>query len=413
MNLDNLLILDFISIFFSVFFLFKQINFFHPLFIYLFFHIYSFSSRFVDIVIFNHPLMYSGSIQTRTIQIEEICRAMFWADIALILFTLGCYLAHKSKIIRKNNIEFQKNKTIYLSFIFLIIGTPIYIFTRSPDNTIAIFNNFALIISMWPVLSLSLLIYYFGFRWFLLIPLILFLLGFALQGYHRFMVILPALFLIMVYLSRKNLRWPNLKMATLLILMLMIFPQLKYIGQAFQSGDLSGVKNNITQSFVVDKAVSSDGFLDQFAGALTLIDESNKIYYGTSYLSALTIFVPRVLWPDKPGLADHVVALGTEDRPYDKEGRIITYLGEAYINFKYIGFFVIPLVLGFILTICYRKYFKIYSIDLYSYIYMVAIITFIQAFRDGLVSLSIFFILQNALMVVIYISHKFRWGIKF
>ena len=82
----------------------------------------------------------------------------------------------------------------------MIVGTPLYLLTRDSGNTIENFNNFALIMSMWPVLALSLLIYYFGFKWYLLIPTILFLSGFALQGYHRFMVILPALFLIMTYL---------------------------------------------------------------------------------------------------------------------------------------------------------------------------------------------------------------------
>lgn len=410
MNSNNLLILDSVSIIFSVFLLYRYISFFHPLFFYLFFHIYSFSLRFIDIVIFDYPLMYSGVLQAKTIQIEEIYRAMFWADIALILFSIGCYLAHKTKIAKKENIKLNKNKVILLSSLFVIVGTPLYLLTRDSGNTIENFNNFALIMSMWPVLALSLLIYYFGFKWYLLIPIILFLSGFALQGYHRFMVILPALFLIMTYLSKNNLKWPNIKIIGILLLMLMMFPQLKYIGQAFQQNDIESLKENIIKSFILEKEKSPEGFLDQFAGALSLIDESNKIYYGATYSSAFTIFVPRVLWSNKPGLADHVVALGTVDRPYDKEGRIITYLGEAYINFKYLGFFIIPILTGFSLTCFYRKYFSINTTGLQSYIYMVTIITFIQAFRDGFVALAVFLILQNLLMVGIYIFHKFRWG---
>ncbi len=409
MNSNNLLILDSVSIVFSVFLLYRYISFFHPLFFYLFFHIYSFSLRFINIVIFDYPLMYSGVLQARTIQIEEIYRAMFWADIALILFSIGCYLAHKTKIAKKENIKLNKNKVILLSSLFVIVGTPLYLITRDSGNTIENFNNFALIMSMWPVLALSLLIYYFGFKWYLLIPLILFLSGFALQGYHRFMVILPALFLIMTYLSKNNLKWPNIKIIGILLLMLMMFPQLKYIGQAFQQNDIESLKENIVKSFVLEKEKSAEGFLDQFGGALSLIDESDKIYYGATYSSALTIFIPRVLWSNKPGLADHVVALGTVDRPYDKEGRIITYLGEAYINFRYLGFFIIPFLTGFFLTCFYKKYFSINTVGLQTYIYMVAIITFIQAFRDGFVALAVFLILQNLLMVSVYIFHKFRW----
>jgi hypothetical protein len=409
MNSNNLLILDSISIIFSVFLLYKYISFFHPLFFYLFFHIYSFSLRFIDIVLFDYPLMYSGVLQAKTIQIEEVYRAMFWADIALILFSIGCYFAHKTKIIKKENIKLNKNKVILLSSLFLIVGTPIYLLTRDSGNTIDNFNNFALIMSMWPVLALSLLIYYFGFKWYLLIPIILFLLGFALQGYHRFMVILPALFLIMIYLSKNNLKWPNIKIIGILVLMLMIFPQLKYIGQAFQQNDIESLKENIIKSFTLEKSKGADGFLDQFAGALSLIDDSNKIYYGMTYTSAITIFVPRVLWGNKPGLADHIVALGTVDRPYDKEGRIITYLGEAYINFRFLGFFIIPILVGFFLTYCYKKFFLIGVVGLQTYIYMVAIITFIQAFRDGFVALAVFLILQKFLLICIYFSHKFIW----
>lgn len=410
MNSNNLLILDSVSIVFSVFLLYRYISFFHPLFFYLFFHIYSFSLRFIDIVIFDYPLMYSGVLQAKTIQIEEIYRAMFWADIALILFSIGCYLAHKTKIAKKENIKLNKNKVILLSSLFVIVGTPLYLLTRDSGNTIENFNNFALIMSMWPVLALSLLIYYFGFKWYLLIPIILFLSGFALQGYHRFMVILPALFLIMTYLSKNNLKWPNIKIIGILLLMLMIFPQLKHIGQAFQQNDVERLKENIVKSFVLEKEKSAEGFLDQFGGALSLIDESDRTYYGATYSSALTIFIPRVFWSNKPGLADHVVALGTVDRPYDKEGRIITYLGEAYINFRYLGLFVIPFILGCFLTFCYRRYFILNCIGLQSYVYMVFIITFIQQFRDGLMSISIFFILQNLLMVFLYLSHKFKWG---
>lgn len=412
MNVLALLFFDTVSLVFSVFLLYRHLNFFHPLFIYLFFHVYSFSTRFIDLTLFNHPLMYSGVLNARTIQIEEIYRAMFWADIALILFSVGCYFTHKFRIVKKNNIKLNKAKIVICSFIFIIVGTPIYLFTRDVSNITESFSDFrsyAIIISLWPVLALSLLIYFFGFRWYLLLFVVLFLGGFAIQGYHRFMVILPVLFLIMTYLSQNNLKWPNFRMNILLIVMLMVFPQLKYIGMAYQDGDILGFKENIVKSFALERSKNADGFLDQFAGALTLIDESKEIHYGKTYTSALTVFVPRILWKNKPGLADHVVSLGTVDRPYDKEGRIITYLGEAYLNFRYIGFLVIPFIIGSVLTCAYKRYFILTSNGLQSYIYMVLVISFIQQFRDGLMSISIFFLLQNLLMVFIYLCHKFRW----
>ena len=60
--------------------------------------------------------------------------------------------------------------------------------------------------------------------------------------------------------------------------------------------------------------------------------------YGKSYLAALTVWVPRYLWPEKPGLIDGMVG----ETFYNAEVGIPPGpIGEAYWNFGYLG---IPLI---------------------------------------------------------------------
>lgn len=412
--MDNsffLIILDGLSVLFGFFLLRKNLSFFHPFFIYLFFHLFSFTKRLWEILLFNAPLLYSDGINVRTIELEEIFRAILLADFALIVFASACKITHFTKINKNKRMVLSKNKVNFIAFTFFIIGLPAFILTRNTNISYNQFDQILTVMSLWPVLSICLLIYYYGFKWYLLILISPFLVFISLQGYHRFMLILPMLFLLSVYLYKKDLKWPNKKIILILITMLIIFPQLKYIGIAYNSRNFDEIFVRVQQAvlFQDDLEGSSNNFLDQYAGALTLIDESNKFYYGMTYTSLITIFVPRILWNEKPGLGDHTLALATTDRPYDVEGRVITYLGEAYINFWYMGFFIIPFILGVLLTRSYIKNIDSGYNSLQFYVFISFNVILIQVYRDGVSSLILFGILQNLVMVSVYFSHKLKW----
>ena len=118
-----------------------------------------------------------------------------------------------------------------------------------------------------------------------------------------------------------------------------------------------------------------------------MTDDFGELEYGKSYLSAITLPIPRAMWPEKPGLADHMVKRATTTRQYDKEGRIITYLGEAYVNFGTIGLLLFPLALGFLLSRFYEKAFLPDTLVISQLAYLIAAPCLIQVFRDGLNSL--------------------------
>jgi hypothetical protein len=156
-----------------------------------------------------------------------------------------------------------------------------------------------------------------------------------------------------------------------------------------------------------EKEFNSEEFLDQYAGALTMIDYYGKVYKGSTYLAIVTLPIPRGLWPDKPGLADFLHDISTAGRPYDKEGRIITYIGESYLNFRYPGVVIISFSLGFGLSYWCLVATTGPWLRLNRYLYVTAFMAFIQLFRDGVLSLFLFSVIQNMPALFILAAHLF------
>jgi|26BtaG_2_1085354.scaffolds.fasta_scaffold02347_5 hypothetical protein len=408
-----LIIIDILCLIASIILLKRNLSFFHPGFIYLFFHVYSFTLRLWELSFGAIPL-YGDLLGFSTVTNKEIFRAMIWADIGLLFFSLGSLFAFKVRLNKSiKGLIFNIKKVWMLAVLFFIVGLPSFFLQQDISSFgMSTTRQFILLMSLWPVSALIALIYVMGFRWYLMLALIPFLFVFSTQGYHRFMVILPVILLVSIYLSKSNLKWPNKRIMIILLSAALIFPQLKYIGMAYTSNDPGEVTLRLKQAFHLEKSDSStiNSFLDQYAGALTLIDNNDKFYYGSTYLKVFIIFIPRAIWPSKPGLADHTVALGTSERPYDVEGRIITYLGEAYINFRYFGFFIVPTLVGYFLTRFYRSSVQLGYGYVQHYIYLVFMAVLIQVYRDGLVSIVLFGVFQNLLMVTIYLAHKFSWN---
>src|SRR5262249_37579441 len=127
--------------------------------------------------------------------------------------------------------------------------------------------------------------------------------------------------------------------------------------------------------------------LDQLASGLTLIDRSGSLYLGRTYLALLTLPVPRPIWPEKPGLADHIANISIPERPMSTWGMVLTFLGDAYVNFGILGLLFMPALLAYGLG---RFYFAAYQRPYYSvmrFSYLLTAANLIQVYRDGLTSL--------------------------
>lgn len=370
----------------------KRHSLLHPLFIYLFFHAYSFTLRGWQLLFGARPL-YSDSLSTLAVTVDELGRALLWADVAAVCFLIGAAL-FSGRIVPPTTIRVMSPKVLAsIAVVGLPLGLLAFVVSRSGWDLRA---QYLTAVSLWPISILSLLTLYYGFRWWLLLPLGVLLFVVGTQGYHRFMLVLPMVFLVCVGLVRSGRKWPSARLAIIALLLALVFPTLKYSGPVLARGDFdraislwqAGLRTPSAGGYL-------DTFLDQYAGALSLSDEQGHRIYGRSYLAALTLPIPRALWPEKPGLGDHVRSLATMARPYDREGRIITYLGEAYVNFGHVGFIVVPFLLGGLLGRLYGRVTSEPAQSVSLLLYVILFVAALQAFRDGLTSFVTFGIALN------------------
>ena len=140
------------------------------------------------------------------------------------------------------------------------------------------------------------------------------------------------------------------------------------------------------------------------------IDYNEKKFWGSTYLGVVTLPIPRDWWPGKPALNEHVIEISTPTRQFGREGRIITYLGEAYANFGYAGFVIIPALFGYVLTaFCLHATTGPWH-SLARYTYLACFMAFIQLYRDGLYSIVVFTIAHNIPMLFVIVLHVLPGG---
>lgn len=399
----------------AVMLLVRRGAFWHPLTMYLLFHGYTVTWRAWQLVAGAPPLYY-GQPEREVITSDELVRAVIYSDLALIAFAAGCWWGYKVADSRSQRPVERRpiNRTvIFLVCLFCLpAGVTAFLSIQAgnfSDNFFTQTQYFA-VMAMWPFGCLSLLIAAYGFRTVLVVPLGLYLFVVGTQGYHRHMLLLPLIFLTCYFLQGRDRRWPNVALLVAAACLLLIFPRLKQIGRAYQAGDNQEALHLVTEAFVTkssyEEAVSNEQFLDQMAGAISLVDDAEVVFKGRTYLAVLTLPVPRTVWKGKPGLADHLEVISTPLRPFIAEGRIITYTGEAYFNFRLAGVLLAPLLLAYVLTVwCMRA--TAGPMDRFGrYVYCVFVMSFLQLYRDGFASLVVFTICHNLPMVFAWVLHS-------
>lgn len=397
----------------------------HPATIYLIFHLYTFTLRLIGVMLGAPTLLSQYMLFFEPITHEEIVRAALLGDVAVIVMTGAWLKASRDdlkELLKRPELASGGLPNLSLRHIWSVVAIAfplglfgLWAFTNLPgmeSERVELgewqTSSWFFITQVWAGLALLALIYWYGFRWWLMVPMSLYLLVMAYQGYHRFRVIIPAILLIQIYLDRRKLRWPPIYVSgVILILMLLFFP-LKDIGRLAQQGEDVGEIVDITRESV-NSALAGKApdhmFLDEFACGLTLTDNTGKHYYGSTYLALLTLPIPRQWWPDKPGLADYLKDISIPSRPMGEMGMIVTFLGESYVNFGYLGILLVPGLLAYFLG---RVYFRAYRSNYFSVIrlaYMLIACNLIQVYRDGLTSIVVFTWVNMMPLMVILVLH--------
>ena len=386
-----------------------KISLYHPATTYLVFHFFAFTSRLIFLT--NDAAFFLGQQPEYFTEIEnyEIVKASLLADLGFISMTVAWLLEARKKpslSTFKSAIILDEN-TLKIVLLFTVpigiwgIFSQLYI--PGIGKNLLNFDGwekstYIINAQNWLVLSYLVVIFKYGFNklYLIIILICLFILG--LQGELRYRVLVPCIFLLFLHLHRQQKRWLSPRFVMIILVGIMVFLPMKYVGKLIQQGasteDLIEFASEYQESLGVG-ANADFSFLDMYASTLTLIDQHGGFYYGTTYLTVFLTPVPRQFWKEKPSTVQWITDVSTPSRNLKELGSIATIYGEAYANFGYLGIIFIPFLFA---KYSSRWYFKVLnmhpqSANLYLYLYFAAII--VQVYRDGLISIVIFLSAYN------------------
>lgn len=405
----------------------------HPAVIYLAFHALVFSSRAVAINS-GAPTFLSDVPGLDGVRTGEIAFALLIADIALISATLGWTSArrprtHLDEAIASPGIEAQywpqgapSYRPLQLKYVHVVaaIAMPLGLLAlakygnvpgsqaQSLATSSALTSSYFTIAATWPGLILVALIYFHGFRPALLIPMIVYLGFISIQGYDRFRLIIPVLLLGQIFLDRRGKRWPGKAMLLLIAVGVLVFFPLKAIGIGIQQGEGFSTIATKAEATIQDALTGRNqdqALLDELAITVSSANESGHVFLGQPYLNVVLLPIPRQLWPGKPGLADYLDGLSQPGRPLAQIGGVTTFPGDLYINFRVFGLtfimFLLARLSGRACTAAYRVPYL--SIGRFAYLLLAS--NLIQIYRDGLISIPVFLLVNMMPLVAIVALH--------
>ncbi|HWY67027.1 MAG TPA: O-antigen polymerase [Terriglobales bacterium] len=400
---------------------FARLSVTHPATVYFAFHCGFISVRALAILNGATTLFsWKGSIPVSEV---EISRAMMLADLALIAMTCAWILAsHRAATLALTK-RLERPRALQPEILKLVAAICIpagcvamLLWSRFPGvpaqpiEPALVYSNWAIIAQTWAGLSLLALIYWYGFKPSLVISLSAYMGWVIYQGNFRFRLLIPLILLMQIYVDRRGRRWPSAAgIAGLLVSALLFFP-LKGIGQRLQAsqpiGDVwESAQSEIAKVFHGDHP--DEMILDQFASALTLADAHGHLYWGRTYEGLLTVVVPRQWWPEKPGLTRYEHEISTKERPMADDGMVVTMLGEFYLNFSYPGIVIMSFAWAYLMGVWFEAVYRAGYFSLIHFSYLLVASNLIQVFRDGLISLFVFTIINMLPLAVIVALHFF------
>jgi oligosaccharide repeat unit polymerase len=398
----------------------------HPGFVYLVYHVMFITFRLYSVWA-GSPTLFSHWRRALRVTEDEIAWAGVLSDLAFLSIVAAFVLCSRRELRRSaSRLVAEWNSPLLSERVILAVSAVAF-----PIGLIALFafgnipgsqklnvdvgqwstSSWTVVTQIWPVLALLGLIYYYGFRRVLVIPTLVLLALMAVQGYDRFRVILPVLFLLITWLTRTGNKWPKKWMlVAFLFLGLISFP-MKKLGLMVQAGEpLANVREFGEKSLGDALRGSSDDqkFLDMFASVMWLSDQSGHRFYGTIYYPLLAMPIPRQIWPDKPFLNWYWTEINNPARPMRDAGMIATLPGEAYVNFGVAGVVLVPFVAAYFLGLIYFKALRRSYFSVYRFVYVILACSLTQIYRDGLMSAAVF-PLVNMMPLTAMAALSFVW----
>jgi len=398
----------------------RQLTIYHPISIYLVFHMVVFCLRPTMIYLwdFDTAFMYmrldvSDQVLQKTLVISNLGLIVF-----TFAFSLACHKGGVHDFGRKVEITPTHRRTFLVVVLpmlplaaYSIFGSNmqgehvggVYIMT----GTSGYLNDFQQVLI--PITVLTIVI--FKWRWWTFIPFLIFIYFRLNAGWARWTVLLPFLAVILFHCwtHRKNL--PSWKFILPLPLLLFVFNQLSHNRMYFKQL-IEGIQ---TDTEVIEREIERDrpeaevfkeewdtldfANFDYLAYIVDVVPEKTRRYsYGVQHLQIFTEPIPRAIWKGKPK--------GPPIRYFDLNnygnflGLTVSIVGDGWITFGWIGVCFNMALAGIVLGKMYNWFANNQDNFFVVTFYLICLSVLLQLFRDGSLTQIAKFMLFTQLPVV-------------
>lgn len=379
----------------------RQLTATHPIVIYLIFHLFTFSARAWGLSQGADPFM--------GMTVAEARRGMWCADVFLVSFASAfLVLPGKRWTERVSQPRVLRPRVVWAVTCLMMPFGLFVLITRTASGGSGLTDSgysssYSTMATNWPVLIVVAFVYLYGFKWYLLLPLVVMLSRLAVQGESRFNLVLPCILLAQIYLDRRGMRLPNLRIMVGLTGLLVVFLPLDAIGSAYRTGTLDSQTLTTALEDSVESIKTGDSsdqaVFDMYAITLSQSDLYGHPQLGLHFADLVVLPVPRAWWPEKPATNEHIRNISTPGRPLATVGAVFTLPGEMYTDFRWLGLTLGAFIVGRLLL---RWYCRAYATGYGSaqhFFYLIVAALLIQVYRDGLSSLPVFLLVRNAPLV--------------
>jgi len=367
----------------------------HPAWTFLGLHLYIVTFRLVQ--------LYAGAIPLKVgfawpVSVSEMIRAGVASDIGLLAIAAGWIVA-RVKLRRSRP---APPKVVVVSKLRILLGAALAMaggafglltvrrFERGVTNTSWDQTGYLFATTSWPAWSMCLLHFIYGFP----ILLLIVTLGvFIVVGFTnaRFAVIIPMIFLTLLWLSRRrSSKFPFVLVAGILAAFLVWLPMKPFVkmvkgGSGATDSAVEAIRFTYAE-FNKEEGSLDQQFLDMVAATMTLSDVHGSWYWGGTILPLFTSPVPRILWPEKPKMNQYQVDLQVPSRNMTDYGMTAGLVAEGYVNFGYAGVVLYCFGVGFAFAWAYWKVARSDRRSASWLLYLFCLASAAQLYRDGLIS---------------------------
>ena len=166
-----------------------------------------------------------------------------------------------------------------------------------------------------------------------------------------------------------------------------------------EAGEGSGIAR-IGIEVATETAVEFDNYVESFN-----MFENQQYLYGSTYVPIFTIPIPRFIFPDK----DKFLTAGNYFKEYHghdhiRVGERLSYIGELYMNFGYVGIVLGMIFLGWFMAKIVKHYTK--KQDLFAIYFYIQIVNSTVSLIAGDTATAVVNFIMSNIIVIIYSLYK-------